>query len=1093
MDSVPRIHQDVNEPNVEEMIDEIDAALLQITREAEAATRGPPAGQLHPELRIQGTTGQEGRAVESEVVVDVEESTTVPQGVYETIETVEGVVVNENPDALKDESESQGLLAESLEDDDSDLIDSVIEETIRDPETGRIHLTLELEDLVSRTITFDNGQHIILCFSKRCRPQIAWNGYLYSAVSDIHEDHFTPWRCVNAKCSGALHTSPGLTELRSAGRPHLQSCIPDDLQVRLRIVICDLRLMAEFTEEPINELYSNFVDKLAMDSPEIMALFPPLETIVKTLTTHREQKIYRKRFEYEKIMLERRKVNEQNELQFVNEDGFLVSAGSAETQNRSVATFPVCVCMDCGASLVADGSIISSQEALVHHLRRDHGRRAVLQEYVFKSAGLFEQWIKEMQKPGQNRFPFRRYVLFGDSMVFLCQVDDRLRRTYYPAEPDGIHCTAFIRVFDYRRAMRREIGRVRVQYCLHHNFHDDSGATYEDPCTPLVFVHELESRRLKGEGSKWGASRPRIQSDIGETSRETDPVQERQECGRSHVVETATRLKNSLRETPIVERVRNKSTVTAVTSVDACSQNNLSKYRATRSAQTENVINGEGDESRRRTERIIHSQQDLEDIEIYDAYADEDFMDDTDGEQEFIVESTVEGEYNVEDLCQPPSRQNGKSDNSLQFDRDERYKLQRRRGRNVYERAFMDYDKVVSKTEADEKAEVSALVRLNNLRAAEARSKGMKEFEIESEFPSSERHSVAHPQRLTQRKNFESYTLYSLVLQIELQCELFKERAQRLKNISAAKRYLNVLTAACDALVDDPEFKRTSEDVYQDMLANPCDGSDITSSTNDSSLRYSAPSCSNRSTRQVLTGRLQDRSTSELNRKTQPVVFVPMLPARRQNASTTSFERNQSPSDGQKTQRNTPPSRVQSARGIETKNEFCATSTPRSSMITRSKDRTLSDRIPVGMDKFARSFHFSEIRTRRRYDRNPDIAGRRKTEPSSNTEGLSASPSIVNEARSHTGRLVSDGTVSSVPNRESRTTHMQTRSNAKEVSQPQPTSTNARTNIVEGSVLSMRQRTEADLAVGEVRSDPQTAPQMAGGKKVMAVARFSLV
>lgn len=54
---------------------------------------------------------------------------------------------------------------------------------------------MDLEDLVSRTITFDNGERIILCFSKRCRPQIAWNGHLYVAATDVSFNNFAYRTC----------------------------------------------------------------------------------------------------------------------------------------------------------------------------------------------------------------------------------------------------------------------------------------------------------------------------------------------------------------------------------------------------------------------------------------------------------------------------------------------------------------------------------------------------------------------------------------------------------------------------------------------------------------------------------------------------------------------------------------------------------------------------------------------------------------------------------------------------------------------------------------------------------------------------------
>lgn len=64
----------------------------------------------------------------------------------------------------------------------------------------------------------------------RCLPQLAWNGYLYTATTEVKRNELTLWRCVNPRCGGSLRTTPGFTELRQKESHHAPECQPDDLQ-----------------------------------------------------------------------------------------------------------------------------------------------------------------------------------------------------------------------------------------------------------------------------------------------------------------------------------------------------------------------------------------------------------------------------------------------------------------------------------------------------------------------------------------------------------------------------------------------------------------------------------------------------------------------------------------------------------------------------------------------------------------------------------------------------------------------------------------------------------------------------------------------
>ncbi|MCP9260328.1 hypothetical protein DINM_003692 [Dirofilaria immitis] len=266
-----------------QVIDELDEALMQIGDATGSEQHREYDDSMHDQGKQGGRIQQDvglHMSVSEEVIVETEES-------HPAMSPTPGSDIGDMEECINDED---GLYSD--DEDHSDMFaDREVDQVIRDPVTGEISLTMDLEDLVSRTITFDNGERIILCFSKRCRPQIAWNGHLYVAASDLSEVSYTKWRCVNEGCPGALRTSPGLTELRSSGHHHLTTCKPDDLRVRLRIVIYDLRLMAEFTDDPLEDLYSHFVEKLAAENPDVLALFPPLDTLVKRLTKHREYKV----------------------------------------------------------------------------------------------------------------------------------------------------------------------------------------------------------------------------------------------------------------------------------------------------------------------------------------------------------------------------------------------------------------------------------------------------------------------------------------------------------------------------------------------------------------------------------------------------------------------------------------------------------------------------------------------------------------------------------------------------------------------------------------------------------------------------------
>ncbi|KAK6042371.1 hypothetical protein COOONC_20123 [Cooperia oncophora] len=143
-------------------------------------------------------------------------------------------------------------------------------------------MCVNLLDLLSRTYVFTNGSKMYICFSKRCRKQLAFDGHLYNINGFLNPDNWNLWRCANTACRGTIRTSRNLTELRVRDA-HSADCRPDDIQIRLRITVYDLRLIAEFTDIPLDALYHAYLDKVMNEHTDIVHLFPSFETLRSSL------------------------------------------------------------------------------------------------------------------------------------------------------------------------------------------------------------------------------------------------------------------------------------------------------------------------------------------------------------------------------------------------------------------------------------------------------------------------------------------------------------------------------------------------------------------------------------------------------------------------------------------------------------------------------------------------------------------------------------------------------------------------------------------------------------------------------------------
>lgn len=114
-----------------------------------------------------------------------------------------------------------------------------------------------------------------------------------------------------------------------------------------------------------------------------------------------------------------------------------------------------------------------------------------------------------------------------------------------------------------------------------------------------------------------------------------------------------------------------------------------------------------------------------------------------------------------------------------------------------------------------------------------------------------------------------------LVNKIDMFLQLFKERAQALKHIVAAKKYLKYLTSLCDSIATDPDCSKPVEELAADIfdlkeIVNS--GIVVTKQTNLlPTLSFGSGDEGSNSVQQR-----DGKSESE----TQPLIFLPVVPAR---------------------------------------------------------------------------------------------------------------------------------------------------------------------------------------------------------------------
>uniref|UniRef100_A0A8R1I276 Uncharacterized protein n=1 Tax=Caenorhabditis japonica TaxID=281687 RepID=A0A8R1I276_CAEJA len=358
-------------------------------------------------------------------------------------------------------------------------------------------LSLNLPDLMSKVSNFSGTEKLIQCFNKKCQRQISFSGFLYTIKNYVSEAQWNNWLCVNPHCFGEVRTTPDMLELRVVN-PHSNDCMPDELQIRIRVAVYDLRLMAEFTDIPLEAIYGALENRIKTEFPDAIDIFPPFEALKATLDDHRINKIYRKRFEMQNLR------DKQKKLNMTPDEVVYTENASGLIKFRRTKPFPPSICIECNDQLISDH--LPSQDNLIAHYMYTHGKRMTIERFEFKDLNMFDQYLRELNLVSRHKM--RRMGLADENMYFLCQHDDRLSKSGVGRasrlQQQNCHCTAFIRIFDWRIVSKREASKIVVDYCLEHQIHDQDNSILSsreeiDYYTPEVFARDMDERRIRNQ------------------------------------------------------------------------------------------------------------------------------------------------------------------------------------------------------------------------------------------------------------------------------------------------------------------------------------------------------------------------------------------------------------------------------------------------------------------------------------------------------------------------------------------------------------------------------------------------------------------
>uniref|UniRef100_A0A914WWI6 C2H2-type domain-containing protein n=1 Tax=Plectus sambesii TaxID=2011161 RepID=A0A914WWI6_9BILA len=317
---------------------------------------------------------------------------------------------------------------------------------------------LVLSDLLSKKVILANGELAYRINSQRCKAQLGYRGYMYAPVSQIRGSHVVRWRCLNARnnCSAHVTTDKDFTEVTIGPNMHGAYCSPDEIGVRLKAAINDIKISAEFWTGPLRDLYKEFTDSLARTDPQVLSVFPTVEihALLKSMSNHRVSQICRKQF-----LLDRKETERREKITAITRKRKL-----AEVEKKRL--FPETICCECG-------EVVGDQNNLITHLQTVHDRTDLkIESFEFANRDEFTAWLKFVY--GQMAHKLNQFGTYDMAAYYLCLKDDRLK---LPTSI-GVHCSAFIKA---RMGGFSDAHKVKVDYCLQHTFHANDVGSSEDP------------------------------------------------------------------------------------------------------------------------------------------------------------------------------------------------------------------------------------------------------------------------------------------------------------------------------------------------------------------------------------------------------------------------------------------------------------------------------------------------------------------------------------------------------------------------------------------------------------------------------------
>ncbi|TKR95520.1 hypothetical protein L596_009680 [Steinernema carpocapsae] len=405
-----------------------------------------------------------------------------------------------NDESLEDLDESE-LTAHDLRRKMDQL--SSVTELPRDPKTGEIILTISYEEMCSRVVCHEANDDVTLFFSKRCRPQITFKGHVYYLFTEKNytDSDNRRWHCIEPRCTGFITTDQDCSKIIDCSVCHMTSCLADPNKVRIKVAMYDLRLMAEFTTCPLQQLFADFCDKLVYHSPQLVTLLPPLENVTRMLDLHRTQFLIRTRFEFEDL---NRRSRKEHEGAVAIKHSFLFSK-----DRRREKVFPKTVCFHCGEQIgeplegASDADKKKSNyarkfahESLIQHLNQEHEELIDLETCTFPRISHFRAYLKHLASK-KNKFIRKGHFVGGT--YYLCQCDDRvLSSKVLQNSIPGVHCPAFFKIVDQDDGLKGDEDLVTVEFCLRHMFHDEVESA--EPClSPVEFLGSYEEASIEAK------------------------------------------------------------------------------------------------------------------------------------------------------------------------------------------------------------------------------------------------------------------------------------------------------------------------------------------------------------------------------------------------------------------------------------------------------------------------------------------------------------------------------------------------------------------------------------------------------------------